>query len=496
MSELPIGWIETELGNITEVQSGIGFPKKYQGVIDAEYPVYKVGDLSKAFVHSSGLLSKSDNYVSLDTLLLMKGKTFEVGSTLFAKIGEALKLNRRVIVERPGIADNNVMGVKAFYNEADKYVYRYLQYFDVASLSRSTTVPSIRKSDVEEITIPLPPLNEQIRIANKLDSILAKVDKAQARLDKIPAILKRFRQSVLAAATSGELTKEWRAENPSATSNSILDELSSFKFDARTKKLVDKEIRPDEMSNDLPSGWKWVRLCGITDVVSGVAKGSKTKEETVSLPYLRVANVQRGYLDLSEVKYIDVAQSKGENLKLEKGDVLFNEGGDIDKLGRGWVWEGQIEDCIHQNHVFRARILSNKIQPKYLSFYGNESARDYFLREGTQTVNLANLNKTTLSLLPVPLPPEEEQVEIVRQVDRLFNKANKLEKQYLDAKARLDRLTQSILAKAFRGELVPQDPNDEPAEKLLERIVAEKEQSNAKKTTRKRATKAKTAEKE
>ncbi|TOM84887.1 restriction endonuclease subunit S, partial [Vibrio parahaemolyticus] len=263
-----------------------------------------------------------------------------------------------------------------------------------------------------------------------------------------------------------------------------------------TKKLVDKEIRPDEMSNDLPSGWKWVRLCGITDVVSGVAKGSKTKEETVSLPYLRVANVQRGYLDLSEVKYIDVAQSKGENLKLEKGDVLFNEGGDIDKLGRGWVWEGQIEDCIHQNHVFRARILSNKIQPKYLSFYGNESARDYFLREGTQTVNLANLNKTTLSLLPVPLPPEEEQVEIVRQVDRLFNKANKLEKQYLDAKARLDRLTQSILAKAFRGELVPQDPNDEPAEKLLERIVAEKEQSNAKKTTRKRATKAKTAEKE
>nr|WP_277818337.1 restriction endonuclease subunit S [Vibrio vulnificus] len=300
----------------------------------------------------------------------------------------------------------------------------------------------------------------------------------------------------MAAATSGELTKEWRAENPSATSNSILDELSSFKFDARTKKLVDKEIRPDEIANDLPSGWKWVRLCGITDVVSGVAKGSKTKEETVSLPYLRVANVQRGYLDLSEVKYIDVAQSKGENLKLEKGDVLFNEGGDIDKLGRGWVWEGQIEDCIHQNHVFRARILSNKIQPKYLSFYGNESARDYFLREGTQTVNLANLNKTTLSLLPVPLPPEEEQVEIVRQVDRLLNKANKVEKQYLDAKARLDRLTQSILGKAFRGELVPQDPNDEPAEKLLERILAEKEQSKPKKTTRKRTTKAKTAEKE
>ncbi|HGS4879153.1 TPA: restriction endonuclease subunit S [Vibrio parahaemolyticus] len=495
MSELPKGWVNTQIGQV------ITLNEKLKGIDD---------EIECGFVPMALMPTAYRGFVNFETKTwgsCKKGFTqFKDDDVLLAKITPCFENGKGGIVT--GLPNGIGAGSTEYFvlrciDELiqPQYLHAFVKskkFMDDCEVHMGGSVGHKRvpKDYLLKYEIPLAPLNEQIRITNKLDSILAKVDKAQARLDKIPAILKRFRQSVLAAATSGELTKEWRAENPSATSEPILNELSSFKFDARTKKLVDKEIRPDEISTDLPSGWKWVRLCGITDVVSGVAKGSKTKEETVSLPYLRVANVQRGYLDLSEVKYIDVAQSKGENLKLEKGDVLFNEGGDIDKLGRGWVWEGQIEDCIHQNHVFRARILSNKIQPKYLSFYGNESARDYFLREGTQTVNLANLNKTTLSLLPVPLPPEEEQVEIVRQVDRLLNKANKVEKQYLDAKARLDRLTQSILAKAFRGELVQQDPSDEPAEKLLERILAEKEQRELKKTTRKRTKNAKTAEKE
>lgn len=472
MSELPKGWALTALSQIADVQSGVGFPKKYQGKISGFYPVYKVGDVSRSYLNQSGILSISENYVSEETALEMKGKVFSEGAILFAKIGEALKLNRRVIVHRKGLADNNVMGVSAKNSKSTRYLYRFLQYFDIAALSRSTTVPSIRKGDVEELLIPLAPLNEQKRIADKLDSILARVDKAQARLDKIPTILKRFRQSVLAAATSGELTKEWRKENKSEVVDDILIGLSELILDKKAKKLADKPFLEKEITQLLPSTWKWIRLCGIAEVVSGVAKGSKVKEEIISLPYLRVANVQRGYLDLTEVKNIDVAKSKAEKLKLKVGDVLFKEGGDIDKLGRGWIWEGQVDDCIHQNHVFRARVLNDKIQPKYLSYYGNETAKEYFLREGTQTVNLANLNKTTLSLLPVPLPPEYEQVEIVKRVDKLFLLADKAEKQYLAAKVRIDRVTQSILAKAFRGELVPQDESDEPAEQLLEKIKA------------------------
>ena len=200
------------------------------------------------------------------------------------------------------------------------------------------------------------------------------------------------------------------------------------------------------------------------------------KDEEV--PYLRVANVQRGYLDLSEIKTIRIPSDKLETLLLETGDILFNEGGDIDKLGRGWVWEGQIARCSFQNHVFRARLYDQNQQPKYISWWGNYRGLDYFLSAGKQTTNLASINKTMLSKLSISLPPYAEQHEIVRRVAALFNLADTIEKRVAAATARADRLTQAILAKAFRGELVPTEAelarregrSYEPAAALLERI--------------------------
>ena len=192
------------------------------------------------------------------------------------------------------------------------------------------------------------------------------------------------------------------------------------------------------------------------------------KDEEV--PYLRVANVQRGYLDLSEIKTIRIPSDKLETLLLETGDILFNEGGDIDKLGRGWVWEGQIARCSFQNHVFRARLYDQNQQPKYISWWGNYRGLDYFLSAGKQTTNLASINKTMLSKLSISLPPYAEQHEIVRRVEALFAYADHLDARYRTARAQVVGLASAILAKAFRGELVPQDPNDEPASVLLERI--------------------------
>ncbi|MEZ0208738.1 MAG: restriction endonuclease subunit S, partial [Candidatus Paceibacterota bacterium] len=149
-----------------------------------------------------------------------------------------------------------------------------------------------------------------------------------------------------------------------------------------------------------------------------------------------------------------------------------NEGGDIDKLGRGWVWEGQIAKCSFQNHVFRARLYDKANQPKYISWWGNSCGLDYFLRAGKQTTNLASINKSMLSSLPISLPSAEEQTEIVRRVESLFACADRLEARYAIARNQIEKLTPSLLAKAFRGELAPQDPNDEPASALLERIRA------------------------
>ena len=261
------GWVESPLSELATVQAGIGFPKKYQGESSGKYPVYKVGDVSRAYLNNKALLNIAEHYVSEEVAKELKGKIFPESSILFAKIGEALKLNRRVKVRREGLADNNVMAVVPKDNVDNNYLFRFLQYYDVASLSRSTTVPSIRKGDVENITVPHPELEEQKLIADKLDSVLAKVEAVQARLDKIPTILKHFRQSVLAAATSGELTKDWREEYgvKSPTIN-LIEEYWKEEFSKQKRKFKSYPYQNSGLNN---IDWLHTTLGVICDVHIG-----------------------------------------------------------------------------------------------------------------------------------------------------------------------------------------------------------------------------------
>ncbi|MFG1491215.1 restriction endonuclease subunit S, partial [Oceanospirillum sp. HFRX-1_2] len=218
---LPEGWVNITLGEATNVVSGVGFPKQYQGNVEGKYPVFKVGDISESIRKSDGNLICANNYVDADIAVQMKGKVIPVGSTLFAKIGEAVKLNRRGFLCKPGLADNNVMAVIPRFSD-ERFTYLFMRSVDLTELSRSTTVPSLRKGDIENLNIHLPPLAEQKVIAEKLDSLLAQVESTKARLERLPEILKRFRQSVLAAAVSGRLTEEWRESNLISGSEEIL----------------------------------------------------------------------------------------------------------------------------------------------------------------------------------------------------------------------------------------------------------------------------------
>ncbi|MFC5828775.1 restriction endonuclease subunit S [Nonomuraea insulae] len=169
-----------------------------------------------------------------------------------------------------------------------------------------------------------------------------------------------------------------------------------------------------------PESWVWATLGEIADVVGGVTKDTKKQSDPAIplVPYLRVANVQRGHLDLRHVTEIRVPQATAERLRLQPGDVLLNEGGDRDKLGRGWVWEGQIPNCIHQNHVFRARIHSGILHPKLLAWFANECAQKWFETNGKQTTNLASISMSKIQQLPVPIPPLDEQQRIIEALDR------------------------------------------------------------------------------
>ena len=230
----------------------------------------------------------------------------------------------------------------------------------------------------------------------------------------------------------------------------------------------------------LPMSWQWSTLSEIAAIKGGLTKGKKRKEtdQLYTVPYLRVANVQRGFLDLREIRYIQATETELSQLKLVSGDVLFTEGGDRDKLGRGWIWSEEIEECIHQNHVFRARLYLQELPPKLISLYSNSFGQRYFLGAGKQTTNLASINLTKLSNLPIPLPPLNEQRRIVAKIEALTTHSRKA-REALDAiPALLDQFRQSVLAAAFRGDLTAdwrvQNPDVEPAEKLLERVCGKR----------------------
>jgi type I restriction enzyme S subunit len=230
----------------------------------------------------------------------------------------------------------------------------------------------------------------------------------------------------------------------------------------------------------VPETWQWRLLSDIADVRGGVTKGRRFNgRRTVQLPYLRVANVQDGYLDLREIKLIDALPADRAKYALRAGDILFTEGGDRDKLGRGTVWRGEIEGCIHQNHIFRARPTTGTALADYVSLATkSDYSRRYFFENASQTVNLASINLTVLSALPIALPPVSEQDEIIRRVQKLLGWADQLEKRVARVGLLVDGLRPSLLVKAFEGELVPTEADlaaaegrdYETASALLERI--------------------------
>lgn len=225
--------------------------------------------------------------------------------------------------------------------------------------------------------------------------------------------------------------------------------------------------------DDLPPGWVWARLDELCAITGGITVDAKrTGSDLVEVPYLRVANVQRGRLDLRTVKTIRVPGNRLEQLRLQPGDVLLNEGGDRDKVGRGWVWEGQIEDCVFQNHVFRARPRGPDVNPYFLSHYLNEAARGYFLAGAKQTTNLASISLSKVAATPVAVPPAAEQTRIVAEITVSFTEMDEAEAALARAQDALTSLRQSILFTAFTGRLVSQEPTDQPAATLLQRLKA------------------------
>lgn len=380
------------------------------------------------------------------------------------------------------------------------YLLHHKKFVNYASSKSSGDRPRIDFGAVANYEFTLPPKKEQERISSKIDELFSRISEGERALEQVQELVERYRQSVLKAAVIGELTREWREKNKDQLESGevllarILKARREAWEQAELEKMRAKGVKPknDDWKKkykepvapdtsdlpELPEGWVWASLDSLAVVVGGITVDKKRSiEDCKSVPYLRVANVQRGYLDLSEVKSILAPQDRIDQLRLVAGDILFNEGGDIDKLGRGWIWEGQLPDCIHQNHVFRARLFAQGPWNKIISWYGNVLGRKLFTRMGKQTTNLASLSLSKLKAFPVPLMSELEATEVVSCVEDVLSISDKQLKEVTGQTSASQALRQSVLRSAFSGELVPQDPSDEPASVLLERIAAAREKA-------------------
>lgn len=487
-------WTRVRLNEIASVQNGHPFDSELFSVTDG-FPLIRIRDVGRG---------KTEHFYTgpcLDDFIVKRGDIL-IGMDGDFKAArwnsnDAL-LNQRVC---------RISLVSALYDE--KFLFLCLQPYlnAVNAETSSVTVKHLSSKTIQDLPLPLPPLNEQRRIVAKIEAMFERIDKGVESLAAAKTTLGLYRQSLLKSAFEGRLTAAWRAQNPDkletpkallariqkereARYKAALDDwqtaLSEWRANGEVGRKPAKPSRPEEQSEvtaselsalpPIPQNWCFLRLADIAAVGSGmsVSKG-RVLEDPVDVAYLRVANVQRGRLDLTEVKSMPVERPMVPSLALQMGDVLFNEGGDRDKLGRGWVWEGQIEPCITQNHVFRATPFRFDLTwSKFISQWGNSFGRDYFELGGKQTTNLASINKSVLSALPVPICSPAEQAEITRILDARLTAADVMEAEINAALLRAEALRQSILKQAFAGTLVPQDPTDEPAPTLLARIKAER----------------------
>ena len=464
-----------------------------QGKLSGDLPFYKVGDISDAWQQKKTYLTQANHYLTKNEAESIKAKPLPDGTTVFAKIGAAIALNRRAILAAPSLVDNNVMGLCPLPNSIDvKMLYYFMCTIELGDVARATTVPSVRHGDVEAIPFPLPPLPEQHRIVEEIEKQFTRLDPSVAALKRVQTNLKRYRASVLKAACEGKLVPT-EAELARAESRiyepadrlleSILAERRA-RWEAQEKRgRKYKEPVASDTSHlpELPEGWVWASLALIGEVRLGRQRSPKRAQGPHMRPYLRAANVTWHGLDLSDVKEMDFSPNEQEIYRLHRGDILLAEAsGSADEVGKPAIWDEQIEDCCFQNTLIRIRVFPEVVP--YLYYHLLSDARSGALGRAARGVGIHHLGAQRTESWVIALPPIAEQRRIVAEVERRLSVIQQAEATVEANLTRAERLRQSILKQAFSGKLVPQDPNDEPASALLERIRVEREaaQANAK----------------
>lgn len=412
MSDLPEGWVNTSLGSLVNMKYGKALKKSFrQG---SAYPVYGsngiVGEHCEALTNGPAIIIGRKG--SIGEVHLSEGSCWPIDTTYY---------------------------IDDLGKQSIKYWYYYLKSLSLAYLNKATAIPGINRADAYKLEVVLPPLNEQNLIAEKLDHIFDKIRSVEAHIDKICATLKNFRNSILAYASSGQLTQDWRDK---------------------------REITLDSWQNK--SG---------ADVFPFITSGSrgwaKYYSEKGSI-FLRVGNLDHQTIDLNlgSLKHVMLPRGvEGKRTRIKLGDILISITADVGMVA---LISNDIGEAYINQHLCLAR-QSGEYNGRYLGYYLASPIGGLVQLTNMQRGAIKpGLTLGDIRKLSIKIPSLEEQQEIVSRVEYLLGLAHQIENKINHAKKIVNKVSQSVLAKAFRGGLVPQDPNDEPALKLLEAIHHER----------------------
>ena len=502
---LPKGWAEVPLSCVTSIN-----PSRGEILHHADSPVHFVPMASVVEEFGGVNVSTCRPYSEVQ-----KGYTaFRENDVLFAKITPCMENGKLAVI--PPLQHGLGFGSTEFHvlrpTEAvtASWVAHFLSQSGRRKDARRNMTGSAGQLRVpttwlHDQVLPIAPLPEQHRIVEKIEELFSDLDAGVSALQRAKANLKRYRASVLKSAVEGRLTEECRKEHPQAEDGGMLldrilrerhqkwekDQLLKFKEKGKEppKNWESKYEEPSAQDTselpELPEGWVWATVGQVAPPTGGLTKNPNRGSFRRNLPYLRVANVYSNELRLGEMEEIGVENEELQRLLLCKGDLLVVEGnGSKDQIGRVAVWDGSIEPCVHQNHIIKAR-PANGMSLWMLYFLISPNGRNSIEKVASSTSGLYTLSISKVASLPIPLPPLAEQEQIVLLVEERLSQIDSAVKTIDAELIRSKRLRQSILKRAFEGKLVPQNPKDEPASVLLERIKASKETEQPKKKTKK-----------
>ncbi|WP_285712829.1 restriction endonuclease subunit S [Erythrobacter oryzae] len=432
MSSLPSGWIELAIGDVAEVN-----PRKDVDLSTSDLvsfvPMAAVDEVSGT------ILSPIDRPYGE----VSKGFThFRDDDVIFAKITPSMENGKSAVAR--GLTNGTGMGSTEFHVFRSRgaiepeYLWRFVRQKSFRENAQAVMSGAVGQQRVpadylKEHLIPLPPFPEQRRIVAKVDGLTARTARARKELDRIPTLIARYKQRLLALAFSGELTGG-------------------------------------------SEGWQTATIGELADTQLGkmLDKAKNTGEPT---RYLRNINVRWFDFQLDDVLEMPMSDEERRKFSIKDGDILTCEGGEP---GRSAIWNKGSTDLAFQKALIRIRPDLQRLNPSYLVYHLKYLADAQELERHFTGSTIKHLPQRALQNVELPLPPIEEQAEIVRRIESAFGWLDRMAADHAAAARLLPKLDAAILAKAFRGELVPQDPNDEPAAKLLERIKAEREATAAK----------------